>query len=372
VGNDAPAYSLYTTYIGNPSHFNGNSLFSLSNTLLNPELAPETTIGNEAGVEIGLWDNRVSFDASVYTKTTSDLITTVPLPPTSGYTSQLVNAGKIANKGWELLLTLDPMRGSKFEWSSTFTVSHNRATVESLSPGVQSIVFGGFQGAVQSEARVGEAYGTIRGYGIKRDDATGLPLTSGGMFQPTDTLIVLGNYQPNWNGGWVNTLKFGRFTLNSTLDVRRGGKLFSGTNFYGQATGTLASTLYGREIDFDNPGIVIKGIDEDTGLPNDINVTSENYFQSLAYNSIAEPYVYDDSYVKLREVRLGWDLPSALTSMMNANSVTVALVGRNLWTHSTVPNIDPEITYNTGPNQGLEYAGLPSVKSFGFSVRLTP
>jgi TonB-linked SusC/RagA family outer membrane protein len=373
VGNDAPAYSLYTTYLGNPSHFNGNPLFTLSNTLLNPNLRPETTVGNEGGLELGLWDNRVSLDASVYDKYTNDLITTVPLPPTTGFTSQLVNAGKIDNRGWEALATINPVRGANVDWSTTFSISHNKATVVSLSPGVQSIVFGGFQGAVQSEARVGEAFGTIRGYGIKRDPATGLPLlATDGTYQSTDTLVVLGNYQPDWTAGWVNTIRYGRFTLNTTLDIRHGGKLFSGTNFYGQATGTLASTMYGREVDWNNPGIVINGIVEATGAKNTTNITSEQYFQSLSYNNIAEPYVYDDSYVKLREVRLGWDLPTSLSNRMSASAVNFALVGRNLWTHSNVPNIDPEITYNTGPNQGLEYAGLPSVKSFGFSVRITP
>jgi outer membrane receptor protein involved in Fe transport len=320
-----------------------------------------------------LWDGRISFDASVYDKYTNDLITTVPLPPTTGFTSQLVNAGKIDNRGWEALATIVPIRGGSIDWSTTVSFSHNKAKVVSLSQGVQSIVFGGFQGSVQSEARVGEPFGTIRGYGIKRDPDSGLPLlASDGTYQSTDTLVVLGNYQPDWTAGWVNTVRYGRFTLNTTVDVRRGGKLFSGTNFYGQATGTLASTMYGREVDWDNPGIVINGIVEETGAPNTTNITSEQYFQSLSYNSIAEPYVFDDSYVKLREVRIGWDLPSSLSSRMGANAVNFALVGRNLWTHSNVPNIDPEIAYNTGPNQGLEYAGLPSVKSFGFSVRLTP
>ena len=197
-------------------------------------------------------------------------------------------------------------------------------------------------------------------------------LADDGTYEPTDTLAILGSYQPDWTGGWVNTIRYGRFSLNSTLDVRHGGKIFSGTNFYGQATGTLASTMYGREEDWNKPGIVINGIVESTGQPNTTNITSEQYFQSLAYNGIAETFVYDDSYIKLRELRLGWDLPPMLTSRMNANAVNLALIGRNLFTHTKVPNIDPEITYNTGANQGLEYAGLPSVRSFGFAVRITP
>ncbi|MFL5560411.1 MAG: SusC/RagA family TonB-linked outer membrane protein [Gemmatimonadaceae bacterium] len=372
VGNDAPAYSLATTYIGNPSHFNGQPLFSLSNNLLNPNLRPETTVSNEGGIEFTLWDNRLSFDGSVYDKYTTDEITLVALPPTTGYGNKLVNAGKIDNRGIEALVTVEPYRSNDWGWTSTFSFSRNKSKVVSLFPGLTNIVFGGFQGSVQSEARVGEPFGTIRGYGIKRDPATGLPLLANdGTYQATDTLQTFGSYQPDWTGGWVNQIRYGRFTLNSTIDVRRGGKLFSGTNFYGQATGTLASTMYGRTVDWNNPGIVIKGTIEETGQPNTTNITSEQYFQSLSYNGIAEPYVYDDSYIKLRELRLGWDLPASLAGRVNASSVNFALVGRNLWTHTNVPNIDPEITYNTGRNQGLEYAGLPAVRSLGFAVRVT-
>jgi TonB-linked SusC/RagA family outer membrane protein len=372
VGNDAPAYSLATTFIGNPSHFNGQPLFSLSNNLLNPNLRPETTVSNEGGLEAAFWDNRVSFDGSVYDKYTTDEITLVALPPTTGYGNKLVNAGKIDNRGIEALVTIEPLRSNDWGWTGTLTFARNKSKVVSLYPGLTNIVFGGFQGSVQSEARVGEPFGTIRGYAIKRDPATRLPLLADdGTYQATDTLAILGSYQPDWTGGWVNTIRYKGFSLNSTLDVRRGGKLFSGTNFYGQATGTLASTMYGRTVDWDKPGIVINGIVESTGQKNTTNITSEQYFQSLSYNGIAEPYVYDDSYIKLRELRLGWDLPASLSGRMNASAVNVALIGRNLWTHTNVPNIDPEITYNTGANQGLEYAGLPSVKSFGFAVRIT-
>jgi TonB-linked SusC/RagA family outer membrane protein len=373
VGNDAPAYSLFTTYTGNPSKFGGQPLFTLGNSLLNPDLRPETTISNEGGVELGLWDGRVSLDASLYDKYTKDEITLVALPPTTGYSSKLINAGEIDNRGFEALLTVEPVRSTNWGWTSTFSFARNKGKVVSLAEGLDDIVFGGFQAAVQTEARVGEPFGAIRGYGIKRDPATGLPLLlSNGTYQATDTLVLFGSYQPDWTGGWVNTIRYGRFTLNSTIDVRHGGKLFSGTNFYGQATGTLASTMYGREVDWNNPGIVINGIVESTGQPNTKTITSEQYFQSLSYNGIAEPYIYDDSFIKLRELRLGWDLPASLTSRMNANAVNFALVGRNLWTHSNVPNVDPEITYNTGANQGLEFAGLPAARSLGFAVRITP
>jgi hypothetical protein len=82
--------------------------------------------------------------------------------------------------------------------------------------------------------------------------------------------------------------------------------------------------------------------------------------------------VYDDNYVKLRELRLGYDLSPRLASKLNASAVNIALIGRNLWMSTDVPNVDPEISYNTGNNQGIEFAALPAPRSFGFSVRVTP
>jgi TonB-linked SusC/RagA family outer membrane protein len=369
VGNDAPAYSLYTTYAGNSSKFGSNSLFTLGNSLLNPDLLPETTVSNEGGVELGLWNGRVSFDASIYDKYTKNEITPVTVSPTSGYSTKLVNAGKVDNHGYEALLTIEPVHNATVDWSSTFNFSHNKSTVVSLAA---PYIYGGFQGSISVESRQGKPFGAFYGYGIKTDPATGLPLTSGGVFQPTDTLQYLGSVQPNWTGGWLNTVRVGRFTLSSTLDIRRGGKLFSGTNFYGQATGTLASTMLGREKDWNDPGIVINGIDEDTGKPNTINVTSENYFQSLSYNDISSVYVYDDNYMKLREVRLGYDLAPRFAAKLNANAVNIALIARNVWMSTDVPNVDPEVSYNTGSNQGIEFAALPAPRSFGFSVRVTP
>src|SRR6185437_5489706 len=250
AGNDAAPYSLFTTYNGSASKFDGQPLFSLGNSLLNPNLKPETTTSNEAGVEMGLWGSRVSLDASIYDKYTTDEITNVAIPASTGYSNKLVNAGKIDNKGYEALLTLEPVHNNKWDWSTTLNMSHNRGRVISLNPGLSNIRFGGFQGSVQVEARVGKPFGNISGYDIKRDPTTGLPLlTDDGTYQATDTMVTLGNIQPDWTGGWVNTLRYKRFTLGGTLDIRHGGSIFSGTNFYGQATGTLASTMYGREED---------------------------------------------------------------------------------------------------------------------------
>jgi TonB-linked SusC/RagA family outer membrane protein len=379
VGNDASPYQLQTTYNGNPSKFLGQSQFSLSNTLLDPDLKPEQTTSTEGGFELGLFNNRVSIDASVYDKRTKDEITNVSLPPSTGYTAKLINAGEIDNKGFEALINFEPVRTGRWDWNSTINFSHNRGTVVSLNPGLQQIPLGDFQGVADVIARVGEPFGEIQGYDVKRN-ADGVPLLDdAGEWQRGDTLVDFGSIQPDFIAGWTNTVTYKGFTLGATLDIRHGGKIFSGTNYYGQATGTLASTMIGREVDWDKPGLVINGLIESTCDANGANcqqntnnITTEEYFQTIVYNNVIAPYVYTDNYVKLRELRIGYELSPKLASRLSANGVNIAFVARNLFTSTSVPNIDPEIAYNTGNNQGLEYAGLPTPRSFGFAVRITP
>jgi hypothetical protein len=152
--------------------------------------------------------------------------------------------------------------------------------------------------------------------------------------------------------------------------MHEGGKVFSTTNMMCDQSGQCANTLRGREVDWNNPGIVVQGIDRKTGQPNTVNVTSEQYFLSLWL--IHEQYTYDDSYIKLREARVGYDLPESLMRRLHAQSATMSLVGRNLFTHSKLPNIDPEFTYGTGNAQGFEYATLPTNRSIGLTLHVTP
>ena len=370
VGSDASPYQLLTTYVGNSNKFGSLPRFSISSNLANADLKPELTTSSEAGLELGFADNRVTFDGSVYNKQTKNQILNLVIPPSSGFATQSVNAGEVQNKGFEATLGVTPIRSTTggFNWVSTFNYAANRSKVVSLAPGLQTVVLGN-QWSATVEARAGEPYGVIRGYSFARDSGGNL-LTENGLPIRGSTLQVLGNVNPKWIGGWNNEFKYHAFTLNVLLDIHEGGQIFSITNMMCQQSGTCASTITGRQVDWNNPGIVVKGIDENTGKPNTINVTSEQYFQSLWL--IHSQYIYSDSYVKLRQMSLGYDLPSSLASRFNAQSVNVSLVGRNLWTHSNVPNVDPEFTYGTGNSQGFEFAEMPTARSLGFTVQVTP
>ena len=369
VGADADPYQLRTTYGGLANKFAGLPQFSLQNFIANPELKPETTDAKEAGLEVSMFNGRATLDFSWYDKATRNQIFTIPVSPTSGFQSKAVNAGKISNKGIDFLLGFTPIRTmGGFEWNSTFNYSRNKSMVDRLAPGITTFVIGS-SWYTNIEAREGEPYGSIFGYSFERDSATGKIYTDGGITVLGERK-VLGNIQPTWTGGWSNGFKYKNFSLNALLDVRRGGNIVSITNFFGDYAGVTKQTMRGREEDWDKPGIVVDGIDINTGKPNDINVTSEAYFQNIF--PVMEPYVYKADWVKLREVRFGFDIPTSWAGRLNARAINVALTGRNLHTWTDVPNIDPEFSYTIGNFQGVEFAALPNARMWGLSFRITP
>ena len=336
--------------------------------LANAGLKPELTTSAEAGAEVQLFGDRVSLDASWYDKRTRNQILRLVVSSASGYTSRTINAGEIRNRGAEAAVTVVPVdRGDGFRWSSTINFGLNRGKVVSLTPGLSTVVLGSERSA-NIEAREGERYGVIFGNTFLRDPSGSLLLRNG--LAQIGPRKVLGNINPDWTGGWSNQLRWRRLTLHALVDIRHGGEIFSNTNMMCDQSGACANTLRGREQDWDKPGIVAAGIDQATGKPNTVNVTSEQWFQGLWL--INEAYVYDAGYVKLRELRLAYDLPARLAGRLYARNVNVSVLGRNLLTRKHVPNGDPEFAYSTGNYQGIEFAQLPNNRSFGISVQVTP
>ena len=372
VGSDAPVYSLVPVFLGESQRFGSQPQYRLDNRLANADLKPEITRSDEVGAEMALFGNRVTLDASLYSKSTRNQIFDVEISGASGFDRKWVNAGEISNKGLEALLGINILESpTGLRWSTTFNYARNRSRVVDLAPDVETIVLatGGF-GDVVVEARKGQPYGAIRGYRYLRD-AQGRHITTAGRPMAEDTLSVLGNIQPDWTGGWGNQLAFGNFSLNTLLDIRRGGELYSVTNMFGEYAGVLENTIQGREVDWDNPGIVFDGIDVVTGQPNTRNRTAEAFYHGQFGRT--ERYVYDAGYVKLREVRLSFDLPSTWASrIMGAQSASLALTGRNLKMWTNVPNIDPEFAYSSGNDQGIEVNMSPNPRSIGINLRIVP
>jgi TonB-linked SusC/RagA family outer membrane protein len=372
VGADAPVYSLVPVFLGNANRFGTSPQFSLDSRLANPDLKPEITRSDEVGAELALFDSRVSLDASYYSKSTRNQIFDVEISGASGFDKKWVNAGEISNKGIETLLTIIPFQSSGgFNWTTTLNWAKNKSMVVDLAPDVQTIVLGtGGFGDVVVEARKGEPYGAIRGYKYERD-AAGNILVEDGFPLRENSLSVLGNIQPKWTGGWSNQFSFGNFSVNTLIDARKGGKLYSVTNMFGEYAGVLENSIPGREVDWNNPGVVVQGTDNVTGLPNTTSITAEEYYHGLfAYT---ERYVYDAGYVKFRELRLSYNLPASLAGkIMGAHGATIAFTGRNLKMWTNVPNIDPEFAYSSRNDQGIEVNMSPNPRSIGFNLRIVP
>ena len=384
VGSDASPYQLRATYTGNANKFNGLPQFSFADAIPNPALKPERTTSLEGGVEVGMFDGRMTLDASVYDKLTEDQIFAVAISPASGFTSKVVNAGSISNKGIEALLTLIPVQlANGFTWTSTLNFTRNRSMVEDLAPGITSIRLGRTW-STNLEARKDEPYGAIFGYSFLRDSATNKLIVNSNGVTSRGPLKVLGNIQPDWVGGWMNQFSFGPYSAGIVFDTRQGGDIFSVTNMWSDYAGVSKKSLEGREVDWNNPGYVVDGVVCGTGgraatngmrvCPNATQntkaVTSETYFQSIY--PVVEPFIYDASWVKLREIRVGYDLPATLANRLSAENISIALTGRNLATWTDVPMIDPEFSYTIGNYQGFEFAALPNARTIGFSVRVTP
>ena len=371
VGSDAGPYLLQTLYNGSSNKFGGLPLYSLSNRSANAALKPEQTTSQEVGVEFSILDERITFDATYFLKETRNQIIPLTIAPATGFSATTINAGQISNRGVELMLTARPLRLSNgFTWTTSVNFSDITSRVDELAPGLSTITIASQWGA-NIEARQGQPYGTIFGYDFKRDPATGQRLLADGMYQRADTKSVLGNVIPDWTGGWLNEFKYREFGLSVLLDVQHGGDNFSIGNWWGTYAGVLSGTLKGREVDWDNPGVVARGIDEATGLANAVSVTAEDLNHSVY--PIHASAVYSTGFVKLREVRLNYAVPTSFATRINLREMNVALVGRNLFTWTSFPNFDPENSSNaTNGGKGFDMGAMPTTRSIGLNVTITP
>jgi TonB-linked SusC/RagA family outer membrane protein len=372
VGSDAAPYQLATLYNGASTKFSGLPLYSLDNKAANSRLKPEQTTGQEGGVEFALWDDKVTFDGTYYSKKSRNQILPLTTAPATGFSSAVINAGQLSNRGYELSATIRPFKTTRsgLSWSSTFNYLKNKSMVDELFPGLATTIIAS-QWSSNIEARVGYPYGILYGYAYARDSATGKLMTSGGLPYRDPNKKVLGNVNPNWTGGWANDLRFKNFSLNTLVDVRTGGQNFSVGNWWGQYAGILSRTLKGREVDWDNPGLIVDGIDKTTKQPNTVRVTAEDYNHTVY--PINEAGIYNTGFVKLREVRFGWDAPTRIASRVGATQLNIAFIGRNLATWTDFPNYDPENATNAGNGgQGYDMGAMPTTRSFGINVTLTP
>lgn len=373
VGNDTGPYQLASVYNAQTA-FGSAPMFSVPNALPNASLKPEETTAYEFGADLGFMNERMGFVLTFYNSQTRNQILGVQVSASSGYTSQILNAGEVKNFGYEVLFRATPVLGDGFQWDVTVNWGKNNSEVTELYGDLETLVLGSYW-SMNIEARKGEAYGVFFGNGYLMDDDGNWILDSRGRPQRDTNRSVLGNYNPDWIGGIQNRIRYGRLALSVLVDGQRGGDIFSVTNWFGEYAGVLKSTLRGRGVDFCDPGIIVPGVFADGSVNgdgvNDVTVCPESYFGRNYGNQAAG--IDDATYVKLREVRLGYKIPSSFMGRFGFVSGDIALIGRNLllWAPN-IDNIDPETAFDASNVQGIEFGQYPSSRSIGLSLSIRP
>jgi len=377
VGSDAPFYSTTDVYDA-VTPINGNPQASVNGTKNNSSLRPERTKSTEVGLEMQFIKNRLGFDVTYYDAKTFDQIIPVAVSTATGFNSKFLNAGTMQNKGVELSLYGTPVKTKDFSWTLNLNWTRNRNKVLTLFQGSQNLQLATFQGGISLNASLNEPFGTIRGSNFVYTN--GQPTVgANGRYKITNTANeVIGNPNPDWIAGLNNTLKYKNWTLSWLLDMRQGGQLFSLDLYYGLATGITPETS-GLN-DLGNPsrntianggGIILPGVTED-GKANTIRVSNTNFGQYGYRYSPNARFIYDASYLKLREVLLSYSLPSNIMSKLAPfKGIDFSLIGRNLWIiHKNLPYADPEETISSGNLQGYQSGAYPSVRTVTFNVKL--
>jgi len=383
VGNSAPAFSVFQTYAAVPS-YGSQTQYSVSSTRNNALLQPERTRSYEVGMEMAFLKNRLGFDASFYNAESYNQILPVTVTAATGYSSKYVNAGTIRNRGIEATVNLTPVKSTSFSWDMTVNWSRNRNKVLSLytdpatGSATENLLLATFQGGISLNATAGEPYGTIRGSnfiytnGEKTVGANGRYLIS-----PTSNEVI-GNPNANWIGGVNNRLTYKDLSLSFLVDVRQGGDIFSLDMYYGLDGGLYPETA-GLN-DLGNPsrntiaqggGVIMPGVTAD-GKTNATRVSNTSS-GTFGYTYVpAAGFIYDASFVKLREAVLTYSLPKQLMTRINPfKGIDLSLVGRNLWLiHKNLPYADPEEIVSSGNLQGYQSGAYPTTRTFTFNIRL--
>ncbi|MBN9379570.1 MAG: SusC/RagA family TonB-linked outer membrane protein [Chitinophagaceae bacterium] len=376
VGRDADPYSVNNTYLTN-TPFNNNPLTTANPVLANNNLKPSTTTTEEAGAEIRFLRDRFGLDVTVYNSETKDEIVQLPIPVSSGYTNAYVNGATINNKGIEVMVTaaaIRPKAPGGFSWDMNVNFSHNVSKVKALPAGLPTYVYAQvtqydrYYRAIQYNAMAGGKIGNMYGNDFQRDPNGNIIYVNGIPQITTDQHHLLGNYNPDFIVGWYNEFTWKDFNLSFTWDWHQGGRYYSYTSLGILAGGMSVETLPGRET-----GIVGKGVKLDAAsgkyVPNDVKVDAATYYNGYYNATNNEAFMYDETYVKLREVRLGYTFRHFLGRSSPAG-LNISLIGRNLLEFTQNKDVDPETLALRGQQilPGTEFLSIPATRSMGISI----
>ena len=331
-------------------------------------LEPEITRTLELGTELNFFNNRMNLDFTYYRQSTINQLLPVSVSQSSSFSEFLVNAGDVENTGIEAVLGGRPVKTTDFAWDVSLNFTRNRNEIVELAENLNNLSGepARFGANVRNTVggQVGDMYGTV----FERDEAGNIVHNENGLPIIAQEREFIGNFNPDWFGGITNTLTYKNFSLGFVIDTKQGGEIYSLTSALSYGNGKHINTVRGRE----NPlfEILGEGVNEN-GEVNNNYARLDDYYGTIG--GVAEENTYDASFIKLRQVTLGYTLPQSLLSNAGIRSARISLTARNLFfiqNGLSEIGLDPEAVYNAGTS-GFEYSSLPGLRSYGVNINLS-
>ena len=342
-----------------------------SNILGNPDLKPELVSELELGFESRFWRNRIRLDFSWFDRETTDLIISRPLDPASGYTSVSTNIGKIEGDGIEVDFGIDLFQSNDngFEWTLGYNFTQQESIVTDLGQDTDLIVYTGFSN-LGNAAIEGESINTIYGSRVLRDANGELVVNAAGNYVQDPEDGIIGDANPDYIMNLNNTFRFKNFSLYFLFSYKAGGDIWSGTVSTLLGRGLITETV-DREATY-----ILPGVQQSTGLPNDVQINNSTYFFSNVLFGPSELQVYDASTLRLNEISLSYNVPKKFLDRSPFGDLSFKLTGYNMWYDAfNTPDgarFDPNTAgLGVGNGMGFDYINGPSTRRYGLSIKAT-
>ncbi|WP_231427026.1 SusC/RagA family TonB-linked outer membrane protein [Pedobacter sp. Leaf250] len=365
----------------NALKWNGNLLMSTPDILVDPEISGATSSNYELGIDLGFLNNRITLAATYWDATEKNFPREVAINAASGFGSIITNIGQINKKGLEFQITGRPVSIPNFSWSISGTYANlldNKVVEVSKKYGITRIanvdnVWGTTMPFMVHEE--GLQWGQIYGNGKKRN-ADGVPLLDANGHFVNDPNVFFGSVLPKHTGGLQNSFTvFKDFNIAANIDYQFGGKFVSLSNMWGSYSGLTARTaalndkgVSVRDNPADGGGVRVDGVDATTGQPKTYYLSAIDYYQGLYNSRTFDDYIYDLTFIKLREVSIGYNIPVKKLGMGKyIQNATFSIIARNpVLIYAKTKDFDPsEVSATSG-----ETAQLPGTRGFGFNLRV--
>ncbi|QTE22198.1 SusC/RagA family TonB-linked outer membrane protein [Polaribacter cellanae] len=398
--NAAEPYQLDNTY--NTSTFGNSTTITRPSNIPPSDLTFQTSESKEIGLSLGFFNNNLNVDFTYYDIKSDNQIMTSAVSLASGASKVTFNSGELTNRGIEFIINAKIINNDNFSWNATFNGAKNTNKVVSLADGIEeqeiASVFGS-KGAFM-KASPGENYGAIYGTDFELDDQgrrqvmniynkDGSGEVVGTQYKVSSDVQKIGNAAPKLTGGLRNVFRYKNFSLSALMDFKLGGDIYSVDHAVAMGSGlspeTAAARRDGAGLPYTFPdgttanvGMIMDGFNVDDNKVNDRVITPTNFYgvTYAGWSNLNRPRslsVFENSWVKLRELSLTYSMPKNLLQKFNfIEDLSVSLIGRNLfYIYTTLPQrLNPEAINGTGNGQGLQWSAFPSIRTVGFNLKV--